>query len=125
MRFLVDHSLDRGRVVIRRDDTIIAVAPTVEALAIVSYALVVGEELRADPATMPHVLAWIARMQSGGRHREAACERRDRAGARRRRQAGEVLLCRLSELQYVPGADSETEMIVGRPRGGQGDVVRG
>lgn len=27
-------------------------------------------------------------------------------------QAGEVLLCRLSELQYVPGDDSETDMIV-------------
>lgn len=60
MRFLVDNSLERGRVVITKDEAIIAVSPTVEALAIVSYALVVGEELRAHPATMPHVRAWIA-----------------------------------------------------------------
>ena len=59
MRFLLDPSLDRGRVVISKDQNVIAMAPTVEALAIVSRAVVVGHELRAHPDTMPHVRRWI------------------------------------------------------------------
>ncbi len=58
-RFLLDPSLDRGRVVISKNQNVIAMAPTVEALAIVSRAVVVGEELRAHPDTMPHVRRWI------------------------------------------------------------------
>ncbi|MHC2844825.1 hypothetical protein [Bradyrhizobium diazoefficiens] len=59
MRFITGHSLDRGRVVISKDAGIVAVAPSVEALALVSHAGVVGEELRAHPHTMRHVRRWI------------------------------------------------------------------
>lgn len=68
MRFLVDPTLDRGRVVISKDAAVIAMAPSVEALPIVSYSIVVGDELRAHPDTMPHVKRWIiadARKRSG------------------------------------------------------------
>lgn len=59
MRFILDQSLDRGRVIISKDGGIIAVAPSVEALVVVSHAVVVGEELRAHPDTMRHVKQWI------------------------------------------------------------------
>ena len=59
MRFITDHSLDRGRVVISKDGGIVAVAPSVEALVLVSHAVVVGEELRAHPNTMRQVRRWI------------------------------------------------------------------
>jgi len=59
MRFITDQSLDRGRVVINKDGGIIAVAPSVEALVLVSHAVVVGEVLRAHPHTMRPVRRWI------------------------------------------------------------------
>ena len=61
MRFVLDNSLDRGRVVISKDGGIVAVAPSVDALVLISHAVVVGEELRAHPDTMPHVRRWIIR----------------------------------------------------------------
>lgn len=57
MRFITDQSLYRGRVVISKDGGIIALAPSVEALVLVSHAVV--EELRAHPHTMRHVRRWI------------------------------------------------------------------
>lgn len=68
MSFILDQSLDRGRVIISKDGGIIAVAPTVEALVVVSHAVVVGEELRAHPDTMRHLKRWIvddAKRRSG------------------------------------------------------------
>lgn len=60
MRFLVDPTLERGRVVIVKDTAVIAMA-TVETLAVVYYSLVIGDELRANRDTMPDVKAWIRR----------------------------------------------------------------
>ncbi|MBP1294296.1 MULTISPECIES: hypothetical protein [Bradyrhizobium] len=61
MGFVADHSLDRGRIVISKDGGIIAVAPSVDALVLISQALVVGDELRANPLTMWNVRLWIRR----------------------------------------------------------------
>ncbi|MGD5643833.1 hypothetical protein QUT23_22575 [Xanthomonas citri pv. citri] len=46
MRYLVDPTLERSRV---------------ETLPIVGYVLTVGDELRANPSTMPDVRAWVRR----------------------------------------------------------------
>ena len=114
MRFVLDQSLDRGRVVISKDGGIIAVAPTVEALVVVSHAVVVGEELRAHPDTMLHVKRWSRR------------RRQEEDGAVRLHsndqiapghvlvtQPGDVLLCKLAELIYELGeGDADTAMIV-------------
>jgi hypothetical protein len=59
MRFLADPSIERGRVVIVKDGSVIAMAPSVETRAIVTYALTVGDELRAHPDAMWRVPAWI------------------------------------------------------------------
>lgn len=61
MRFLSDPSMERGRVVISKDAAVIAMAPSVDALAVVYYSFVVGDELRAHPDTMPDVRAWVRR----------------------------------------------------------------
>ncbi|WP_256805788.1 hypothetical protein [Bradyrhizobium sp. Bra64] len=67
-RRIADPTFPRGRVEIRKDEALIAIAPTIEALVLISHALVVGEELRAHPNTMPHVKRWIiadARRRAG------------------------------------------------------------
>lgn len=61
MSFLLDATLDRGRVVITKNGNRIAMSPSVEALAIVSHSVVIGDELRAHPDTMRHVKDWIKR----------------------------------------------------------------
>lgn len=68
MKFLLDPTFPRGCVEIRKDEALIAIAPSIEALVLVSHALVVGEELRAHPDTMRHVKQWIiedARKRAG------------------------------------------------------------
>ena len=60
MRYLSDPTFPPGRVEVRKDNTLIAAAP-VGALVLISYALVVGDELRANPLTMISVRAWERR----------------------------------------------------------------
>jgi hypothetical protein len=58
MRFLSDPTITPGRVEVRRDGGILAMAP-VGALALIDYAMTVGDETRAHPETMPGVRAWL------------------------------------------------------------------
>lgn len=114
MRFLSDHTFPHGRVETRKDEALIAATPSVEALVLVSPALVVGEELRAHPNTMPHVKRWIIR-RCTTEGRAVRLHSNDQIAESHVlvMQPGEVLLYNLAELLYEPGAgDDDTDMHV-------------
>lgn len=112
MRFVTDHSLDRDRMVISKDGGIIAVAPSVQALVVISHAVVVGEEVRAHPGDdAPRQALDRRRHQAEGRAVRLQASEKVAPGDVVVQQPGDILVCRLADLQYVPGLNEDVDMI--------------
>lgn len=112
MRYLADPTFPPGRVQIRKDNAMIAAAP-VDALALFSYALVVRRGAARQPAH--HDLG----PRLGAPRGEAeGCQVRLHAsetvapGHVVVQQPADILVCRLADLQYVPGVNEDVDTIV-------------
>lgn len=111
MRYLSDPSFPPGRVEVRKDNSLIAAAP-VDALALFSYALVVRRGAARQPAH--HDL----RPRLGAPRGEAeGCQVRLHASETVApghvvQHPRDALVCRLADLQYVPGLNEDVDMIV-------------
>ncbi|WP_340672372.1 hypothetical protein [Bradyrhizobium ottawaense] len=112
MSYLADPTFPPGRVQIRKDNAMIAAAP-VDALALFSYALVVRRRAARQPAHHDlHASLGAPRGEAEG------CQVRPHAsetvvlGQLVVQQPGDILVCRLADLQYVPGLNEDVDMIV-------------
>jgi hypothetical protein len=83
MRFLSDPTLAKGRVIVKQDGEIVAMASSTAMLAVIEHSLRVGDVAIPHPETVPLVAIWIEGSERMRKRRLAEADKKRPQRARR------------------------------------------